>query len=353
MTLIASLLVVSPRFPAPRGPLTEWLRALLIDGAVRADHPIARGDALTDDDLQLALYCCYELSYRGFGAVDARAEWSVDVLRLRLYLETVFEDALRAEAPRRRAYGTNAGDAVAQLIEEFEGPSLSGYMAERGTDTQLLEFLMHRSAYQLKEADPHSLAIPRLNPGRRKSALIEIQADEYGGGVPGRSHAELFSDAMQAAGLDATYGEYLDLLPGVTLATCNLVSLLGFHRRLTPALLGHLAVFEMTSVGPMGRYAQACDRMGMPPAVRHFYDVHVEADDHHGRLARHALLGGEAEHGDIDVDEVLFGAGALMAVESRFSRHLLAAWYEGKSSLSPSAPALAIGSALARGSAGL
>ena len=71
--------------------------ALLTDGQPSAAHPIARGDALTDDDLHLALYCCYELSYRGFCDVDARAEWSIDVLRFRLYLETVFEDALRAE----------------------------------------------------------------------------------------------------------------------------------------------------------------------------------------------------------------------------------------------------------------
>ena len=334
MTLMArSSAAVCPRFPATRGPLTEWLRALLADGQPRADQPIARGDALTDDDLQLALYCCYELSYRGFGDVDVRAEWSIDVLRFRLYLERVFEDALRAEASRPPAPTANAGDAVAQLIEDFEGPSLSGYMVDRGTEAQFLEFLMHRSAYQLKEADPHSLAIPRLTPGPRKSALIEIQADEYGGGVPGRSHAELFADAMESAGLDATYGAYVELLPGVTLATCNLVSLLGFHRRLAPALLGHLAVFEMTSVEPMGRYSQACERMGLPPAVRHFYDVHVEADDHHGRLARHALLGGEAEHGAIDVEEVLFGARALMAVEGRFTRHLLAAWSAGRTSL--------------------
>ncbi len=58
---------------------------------------------------------------------------------------------------------------------------------------------MHRSAYQLKEADPHSWAIPRLS-GPPKAALVEIQADEYGGGRPDRMHAELFADAMEALG---------------------------------------------------------------------------------------------------------------------------------------------------------
>ena len=37
---------------------------------------------------------------------------------------------------------------------------------------------MHRSAYQLKEADPHTWAIPRLS-GSVKAALVEV---EWGAG---------------------------------------------------------------------------------------------------------------------------------------------------------------------------
>src|SRR3712207_8445227 len=46
-------------------------------------------------------------------------------------------------------------------------------------------FRSQRSIYTLKEADPHSWAIPRLT-GRAKAALVEIQSDEYGEGRPGR-----------------------------------------------------------------------------------------------------------------------------------------------------------------------
>ena len=65
--------------------------------------------------------------------------------------------------------------------------------------------MVHRSAYQLKEADPHSWAIPRLTAAP-KAALIEIQADEYGGGRPDQVHAALFARAMEArrAGLRPT-----------------------------------------------------------------------------------------------------------------------------------------------------
>ena len=111
---------------------------------------------------------------------------------------------------------------------------------------------MHRSAYQLKEADPHSWAIPRLF-GAPKAAMVEIQADEYGGGRPEWIHAELFARAMRSLGLDPTYGAYLDLIPGITLATVNLMSLFGLHRRWRGAIVGHLALFEMTSSIPNRR----------------------------------------------------------------------------------------------------
>jgi hypothetical protein len=93
------------------------------------------------------------------------------------------------------------------------------------------EFAVHRSAYQLKEADPQTWAIPRLR-GHAKAALAAIQADEYGGGVPEEMHSSLFIDAMRALDHNPTYGAYLDRLPATTLATTNLISMFGLHRRL-------------------------------------------------------------------------------------------------------------------------
>jgi hypothetical protein len=70
-----------------------------------------------------------------------------------------------------------------QLIGTDLGPSLSSHLARNATQEQYAEFLMHRSVYHLKEADPHSFGIPRLG-GTPKAALVEVQADEYGGGRP-------------------------------------------------------------------------------------------------------------------------------------------------------------------------
>jgi hypothetical protein len=184
----------------------------------------------------------------------------------------------------------------------------------------------------LKEADPHTWAIPRLT-GAAKAAMVEIQADEYGNGVASEMHSSLFAVTMEELGLDSRYGAYLDSLPGTTLATVNLISMFGLHRRLRAELVGHLAIFEMTSVTPMTRYAQALARLGLGPAARRFYDVHVEADQHHQTVASRDMAGQLAADEPALVPGILFGARAVMEVERRFSQHVLAAWAQGRSSL--------------------
>lgn len=223
--------------------------------------------------------------------------------------------------------------ALRAIADADDGPSLSRWLETRGTLEQFLEFVIHRSAYQLKEADPHSWAIPRL-AGRAKAALVEIQADEYGGGDPDRVHAQLFANTMDALGLDSTYGAYIDLLPGATLATVNLMSMFGLHRRLRGRIVGHLALFEMTSSVPNRRYGNALRRLGIDdPKATGFYDEHVAADAVHESVAAVDLAGGLVRAEPELLDDVLFGARALVELEARWAAMLLAAWERGRSSL--------------------
>ena len=328
----------APALPAPRGPFTAALvRALRRRPGPLQVPVVGDADPLADDDLQLALYCCYELHYRGFEGVDPEWEWAPALLEVRRRLEIAFEERLRDEVGPVPA-PADVRDALRDVIAGGDGPSLSGHMAERGTVEQMREFCAHRSAYQLKEADPHTWGIPRLF-GEAKAAMVEIQADEYGGGVRADMHAVLFADTMSELGLDPTYGAYLDLLPGSTLATCNLVTMLGLHRRLRGALVGHLALFEMTSVAPMGRYAEALRRMGVGRGGRRFYDVHVVADAEHQVVALERMAAGLVADEPALAADVVFGAKALMAIEGRFSAALLGAWSAGRSSLlEPLAP---------------
>jgi hypothetical protein len=288
-----------------------------------------------DEDLQLALYCCYELHYRGFDEVDERWEWSPRLLAVRAALEEPFEAALREIVPHQ-PYARGAAEmdlALREVVDADDAPSLSRFIEGRASEEQLLEFVAHRSAYQLKEADPHSWAIPRL-AGGPKAALIEIQADEYGGGRPERIHAELFADTMRELGLDASYGAYLDLLPAPTLATVNLMSLCGLHRRLRGAIVGHLALFEMTSSVPNRRYARGLRRLGFTAAAAtEFFDEHVVADAVHENVAAVDLAGGLARQDPSLAAQIVWGARALVAVEGLWARHLMDAWEAGRGSL--------------------
>ena len=331
--------VAGPMVPQPRGPISAWLLSTVAGAgaSVRArphaadfDGWLPVGDIAADEDVQLALHCIYELSYRGFAGVSDEWEWDPDVLALRRALEGRFEADVRASVA---ASGVADGAAsVSDVLERFDGPSLSRHLAEVGSRRQFEEFCIHRSAYQLKEADPHSWGLLRLS-GPRKAALVEIQADEYGNGRVGGAHADLFGDLLEALGIDRTYGAHIDRIPAVSLATGNFITLLGSHRRLRSALLGHLAGFEMTSVVPMSRYAAAARRLRLGAPVERFYDVHVEADEHHGQLASESLVGGDPEVDGLSTPEIIFGAAGLVVLEDQFARRMLRAWERSKTSL--------------------
>lgn len=321
---------MQPVIPHGRGPISCALFDHWRDGAA-LDAPVLDGlDPLVDDDLHLALWCCYQLYFGGFAGVDDRMEWEGPTLAFRAHLEEAFEGALLGE---HQIASLPADPATAlRVIAAQAGPPLAAFIEEQGERWHLEEYAVHRSAYQLKEADGHTFALPRLRgPGR--SAMIEIQVDEYGMGRRGAAHSELFADAMEEMGLDPDLGAHVDRLPGTTLATDNLVSLFGLHRRLRGAAVGHLALFELCSVVPMSRYLAAARRAGDLPALARFYEVHVVADVHHARLALEAMIGPMAEGDPSLAPMMVFGAAALSRTEVRFARHVLGCWQEGRSSL--------------------
>jgi len=330
------------RMPPPRGTLSAWLAATLrrspspTRAAVPAPPaPGERPAAWEDEDLQLALWCCYELHYRGFEDVDEDWEWHPAVLALRGSLERRWLTSLRDLVGEHEAVPAEAvPGALRELTGQGGGPDLSGYLARKAGRDQFAEFIVHRSVYQLKEADPHSFGIPRLD-GAVKAALVEIQADEYGGGRADRMHSELFRATMRWLELDDGYGRYVPSVPAVTLAVSNLMSLFALHRRWTGALLGHLAALEMTSTGPNRRYSTGARRLGAGAADRRYFDEHVEADAVHEQIAAHNMCGGYAADRPSAAADILFGAACCLALDDVLAGHLLGRWQAGQSSLRP------------------
>jgi hypothetical protein len=317
------------KIPAARGPVSEAVTDVLGGRATALPGRLDRCVGNDDEDLQLTLYVCYELHYGGFDGVDDRWEWDPALIALRRAAEDCFEASLPAP-PSAAPHEIPA--ALGALVEADDGPPLSKYVMGRATLEQFREFVMHRSVYQLREADPHTFAIPRLS-GRAKAALVEIQADEYGGGRVNRMHAELFRATMHALDLDTAYGAYVERVPAVTLATNNLMSLFGLNRRLRGAATGHLAAYEMTSSLPNRRYGNGLRRLGFGADATRYYDEHVEADAVHEQIAAHDMCGSLCAAEPEQCGPVLLGAASALTLDARFAAHLLEAWSTNRSSL--------------------
>lgn len=342
MTLLADFVTTAAPAPRARGPVSQGLIEALtgntveLDGwvALARDAAAATPDSLRDDDLQLTLFVLYSLHYVPGGWVRGEWEWNSELLAARAAIEERFERDLREQVPVPDALPGAAGipALLFELTSADSGPSLSRYLAKKATLEQAQEALIQRSIYTLMEADPHSWAIPRLQ-GRAKVALVEIQSDEYGGGRAPRMHQTIFKRALDAAGLDSRYGAYVDVVPALTLASLNTMSLFGMHRRLRGAIVGHLAAYEMTSSIPCRKYADGYRRLGFADDVIDYFEEHVEADAVHEQIAGRDLAGGLAEDDPETIPDIVFGAAACLYVDGLVGEHMLSSWERGEPSL--------------------
>jgi hypothetical protein len=321
-----------PVLPAPRGPLSEAVVSALRSSAPgTARFPVERvpsADPL-GEDLQLALYTCYELHYQGFEGVDPGWEWEPGLLRLRAAMEGAFLAELRARVPG----GDDVGSCLEELlVEPVDARGVSHFLRDEGQRWQLREYLVHRSIYHHKEADPHAWLIPRLR-GQAKASLVAVEFDEYGGGRESRMHSRLYADLMDEVGLDSGYLRYLDAVPAVMLATVTMMSLFGLHRALRGAMVGHFAAAEITTAPSARRMAEALERLGVGPRGALFFTEHIEADAVHEQVLRHDVIGDLLRREPGLAADVVLGVQATALLEERLGDHLLGSWRAGRTSL--------------------
>ena len=318
--------------PQERGPISRHvIQALAHEGDGTLALALGPGDVIGDDDAQLALWMIYELHYRGFEGVPDDREWDPELLSLRRSIERRFERELRS-ATRERLESIpdegEVGDQLLDLVAADDGPSLAAFLHRRASRDQVLAYLRERSVQQLKESDPQSFVLPRLD-GAAKAALAELQYDEYGGGRPERLHSTMYGDALEAAGLNRTYGAYIDDVSALSLACTNVMTMFGLNRRLRGAAMGHLAAFEASSSVPSRKIAGGIARVGLPDAVAAYFHEHVEADAVHEHVASSDICGAlVAAEPSLRVD-VFFGAATSLHLESLSGAELLNRWAPG------------------------
>ncbi|ALR11798.1 hypothetical protein BST43_13500 [Mycobacteroides saopaulense] len=331
------LTAVEPRLPQPRGPLSTVVIDLLAE-----QPPASHADDIEDLlaaadpyglDLQLALYVCYELHYRGFAGVDAQWEWDAGLLRLRRLMEQDMLTRLEHDAGQdSHEYGI-AAELDALIWGREDDSNLSAYLSDHASWEQMQEYFAHRSLYHLKEADPQAWVIPRLC-GQVKASFMAIEFDEFGGGHGNRLHQQLFADLLEAAGMNPAYLGYLDRAAAESLAAVNVMSLFGLHRALRGAAVGHFAATEITSPPGSRQMVRGLQRLSAPSECIDFYQEHVEADAVHEEVVRSDVVTGLVETDPGVSGQIVFGMRVFRLMEHRLADHLMSSWALGRTSLS-------------------
>lgn len=331
------------RLPAPRGPISTALFACLsgapgplppqLTELVDA-LPETTADARSDEDVQISLWTCYGLTYAGFDGVDVRWEWEPSLVAVRSGMEAAFERDIFAEV--RMPEDLTPERVPAFLMDICSGSAaltkFLKYMHHNATIEQFREMVIHRSIDALHEGDAHTWAIPRVS-GRTKSALIEIQADEYGGGMPGRSHGELYEILMSELDLDPEYGAYIEQIPAASLGLHNVRSMFGLHNRWRGRILGNLAATEIGSSLINRHFSEGLARLGGSKKARWFYDEHILADAVHEQLAAHDVCGAFVADYPDEWEQVVLGALATLNLRGLFARAVVDPWAAETTSL--------------------
>lgn len=285
-------------------------------------------------DVQLTLFVCYELHYRGFAGVDPEWEWNPGLLHLRARLENAFLTGIRRDVGD---LDSNAGDEMERLSAAADGDNgPTRHLRSHGSWHQLREYLVHRSLDHLSGPDPHAWASLRLRTPRltgRSATAVAVESHDFGTRCGGHLYQQMFTDLMVAARLEPGYLAYIDVVPAEALAVVNLMSLFGLHRSYRGAAVGHFTANAITSGTDSRRLFEALERMNAPGPCRWFYRQQAEADAARERVVRADVIGDLlGREPDLEPD-VVFGMRAFSVVEDRLSAHLMRCWSVGDSSL--------------------
>ena len=318
------------QLPTSRGPLSQYVLSSLREPEPASPAPpLRQGPVALDADCQIALWVLYELHYRGFDDEAGDHEWDPELLRLRRAVEDRFEQDLRAATETVVAgvdLDSDLAEELLSLVARDSGPSVAAFLHRHAERQHVLDYLSERSLQQLKESDPQSFLLARLD-GPAKVALAEIQYDEYGGGRPDRLHQLLYAQAMAGAGLDPSYGALVESVSAEALAGANVMSMFALNRRLRGAAAGHFAALEASSSVPSRKVAAGIDRLGFAPEVAEYFLEHVEADAVHEQVAARDVCAGMAGSNRMMRRDVIFGAACVLHLDALFAQMLLAKWH--------------------------
>lgn len=203
-----------------------------------------------------------------------------DVRMLRL--EGGFVEELRDEIAAEAADVPTDPDGFIAWFEALQetgpgqGDPLFPWIAEEASVNQISWFLEQEAAGEAGFDDLTAYTQVKLPP-QAKLELARNYWDEMGRGNPKGMHGPMLDKMVEALGLNPQ----IETTCWESLALANAMTALATTRRYAWHSVGALGVIELTAPQRSACTAAGLRRLGYPPEVRRYYDLHAVLDVKH------------------------------------------------------------------------
>lgn len=245
--------------------------------------PFARG-ALCDEDAvhaDLARWNRARLS-PGLPHADWEAELRHDCAMRALegqWVEALREEVYdRAQEAPRTPEGFLAWFEALQDNGPGQGDPLFPWLADYASDADMRWFLTQEAAGEAGFDDLVAMTQVKM-PDEAKLELARNYWDEMGRGNLGGMHGPMLGRAIAALDLTPTIEETVT----ASLALANTLTAFADNRRYAWHSVGALGVVELTAPGRVSLVGQGLKRLGHPPVVRKYFELHAALDVQHSK----------------------------------------------------------------------
>ncbi len=223
-------------------------------------------------------------NHRRLGPAAPHAQWQADLREdARLtWIEGAWIESFRAEVIERAHAAPRTVEGFTAWFQNLavSGPGqhdpLFDWLARDAGPEAMNWFLTQEAAGEAGFDDLVALTQVKL-PVEAKLELARNYWDEMGRGNRGGMHGLMLDQAIRVLDLKPT----IDGTCWESLALANTLTTFAANRRYAWHAVGALGVVELTAPGRVSLIGQGLKRLGYPPEVRKYFDLHAMLDIKH------------------------------------------------------------------------